>query len=131
MANPSEIAINECTANNSIAQPAVVTLDTAGTVPINLGGKGFDRVLIEAINTDDAAATLTFKAGGDPPAIQSRALVVSLSATGGGSDKKIIGPFSSSQFAQNGADAGELHVTLAGGGSPSVTLRVYRLPKFV
>ena len=131
MANPSEITTTECTANSSVAQPAVVTLDTAGTVPINLGGRGFERVIVEAINTDDASATLTFKAGGNPPAIQSRALAVTLGATGGGSDKKIIGPFSSSQFAQNGSDAGEMHVTLAGGASPTVTLRVYRLPKYV
>jgi len=131
MANPSEITITECTANGAINQPAVVTLDTAGTVPINLGGKGFDRVIIEAINTDDAAATLTFGAGDNPPAIQSKALAVSLAATGNAGDKKIIGPFASSQFAQNGTDAGEMHVTLAGGGSPTVTLRVYRLPKFV
>lgn len=131
MANPAEITITECSANGSVAQPAVATLDTAGTVPINLGGKGLDRLILELINTDDAAATITIKAAANPPGIQSKALAIALSATGGGTDKKIAGPFSSSQFVQGGADAGELHVTLAGGGSPTVTVRAYRLPKFV
>lgn len=131
MANPSEITITECTANGAINQPAVVTLDTAGTVPINLQGKGLDRVIIEAINTDDAAATLTFVAGDNPPSLQSKALAVTLAASGTATDKRIIGPFEASRFLQNGSDAGEMHVTLAGGASPTVTLRVYRLPKFV
>lgn len=131
MANPAEITVTECTANGAVNQPAVVTLDTAGMVPINLGGKGFDRVIIEAINTDDADATLTFKAAANPPGIQSKALVVTLQETGTAGDKQIIGPFESSRFVQGGADAGEMHVTLAGGASPTVTLRVYRLPKLV
>lgn len=131
MANPSSITITECTVNAGINQPAVVTLDTAGMVPINLGGKGLDRLIIEAINTDDADATLTFGAGDSPPSLQSKALVITLQETGTAGDKQIIGPFEASRFMQNGSDAGEMHVTLAGGASPTVTLRVYRLPKFV
>jgi hypothetical protein len=131
MANPASITITECTANGGVNQPAVQTLDTAGMVPINLGGKGLDRVIIEAINTDDADATLTFKAAANPPGIQSKALVVTLQETGTAGDKQIIGPFDASRFVQGGADAGEMHVTLAGGASPTVTMRCYRLPKFV
>jgi hypothetical protein len=131
MANPTAITITELTANGGVNQPAVQTLDTAGMVPINLAGKGFERVVIEAINTDDADATLTFKAAANPPGIQSKALVVTLQETGTPGDKQIIGPFEASRFVQEGADAGEMHVTLAGGASPTVTIRCYRLPKFV
>lgn len=132
MSNPTKITVTECSANGAVAQPSVETLDTkASAVPVELGGKGFDRVIFELINTDDAAATVTFKAAANPPGIQSRKLDVALSASGGGSDKKIVGPFESSRFVQGGADAGEMHLVLDGGSSPSVTVRCYRLPKFV
>lgn len=132
MANPSAITITECTANGSVEQPAVNTIDTDGTVPINLGGKGFDRVIVEVINAAAAAVTIGFKAGGNPPAIQSKLLSASQAATGQATAKRIYGPFSSSQFAQSGSDAGELHMTfLAASSTPNVTVRCYRLPKFV
>jgi hypothetical protein len=125
MANPANLTITELTANGSVNQPAVQTLDTAGTISIAGVGSLTDRLIIEAINTDDAAATLTLNAGDNPPAQTSRALAVALAATGGAGDKKIIGPFESSRFIQ---DDGSLSLTLAGGASPTVTIRIYRLP---
>lgn len=132
MANPAAITITECLANSLVEQPTVNTIDTDGTVPVNLGGKGFDRVIIEVINAAAAAVTVGIVAGANPPGLQSRVLSSSLAATGQATAKRIFGPFSSSRFAQGGADVGELHMTfLAASSTPNVTVRCYRLPKVV
>jgi hypothetical protein len=126
MANPANLTITELTANAAINQPAVQTLDTAGTISVAGVGSKTDRLIIEAINTDDAAATLTINAGDNPPGHTALALAVALAATGNATDKRIIGPFEASRFIQ---DDGSLSLTLAGGASPTVTIRIYRLPK--
>lgn len=126
MANPANLTITELSKNSTVNQPAVQTLDTAGNIEIVGVGSLTDRLIIEAINTDDAAATLTIQAGDQPPGHTPAALAVSLAATGQAGDKKIIGPFEASRFVK--AD-GNMDLTLAGGASPTVTLRIYRLPK--
>ncbi len=128
MANPANLAITELTANAGVNQPAVQTLDTAGSIEIVGVASKTDRLIIEAINTDDADATLSFQAGDMPPGHNSKALVITLQETGTAGDKQIIGPFEASRFVK--AD-GNMDVTLAGGGSPTVTIRIYRLPKQV
>lgn len=129
MANPAELTVTDLTANGSVAQPAVNTIDTNGTVPAAVEGE-HERVLLEIINADDAALTVTIESGAEG-AGAGRAgigdLAVALSATGGGTDKKIIGPFESARFQQ--AD-GKLNVTFtAASGAPNATVRCYRLPK--
>ena len=129
MANPSALTVTDCTANGSVAQPAVNTIDTNGTVPAPVES-AHERVILEVINADDAALTVTIKAGAEG-AGAGRAgvgdLAVALSATGGGTDKKIIGPFEPARFMQ--AD-GKLNVAfLAATGAPNATVRCYRLPK--
>lgn len=132
MSNPAAITITECTANGAINQPAVNTIDTDGIVPVNLGGLGLDRVIIEIINAAAAALTVVVGAGANPPGLQSKQLSVSLAATGTATDKRIIGPFSASRFVKGGSDAGELHLTFtAASSTPNATVRCYRLPKFV
>lgn len=126
MANPANLTITELTRNGSVNQPAVQTLDTAGNIEIVNVGSLTDRLIIEAINTDDAAATLTIQAADMPPGHTPAALAIALAAAGGAGDKKIIGPFEASRFVK--AD-GNMDLTLAGGASPTVTLRIYRLPK--
>lgn len=126
MANPANITVTELSANAAINQPAVQTLDTAGDITIVGVGSRTDRLIIEAINTDDAAATLTVKAGANPPGHTAADLAIAMAASGTATDKRIIGPFEASRFVQ--AD-GTLKLNLAGGASPTVTLRVYRLPK--
>jgi hypothetical protein len=126
MANPANLTIQELTANAPVNQPAVQTLDTAGTISVAGVGSKTDRLIIEAINTDDAAATLTINAGDTPPGHTSQSLAVAMAATGTATDKRIIGPFEASRFIQ---DDGSLSITLAGGASPTVTIRIYRLPK--
>jgi hypothetical protein len=126
MANPASLTINELTGNSALSQPAAQTLDTAGTVPINCKSET-DRLIIEAVNGDDAAATLTIKAGTGVQAHTAKDLAVALAASGGGATaNRIIGPFEASRFVK--AD-GSIDVTLAGGASPSVAVRVYRLPR--
>lgn len=129
MANPAALTVTDLNANGSVAQPAVNTIDTNGTVPAAVGG-AHERVMLEVINADDAALTVTIESG-DEGAGAGRAgvgdLAVALSATGGGSDKKIIGPFEPARFQQ--AD-GKLNVTFtAATGAPNATVRCYRLPK--
>ncbi len=126
MANPASLTINELSANGAIAQPSVLSIDTDGTV--NCPAKGqMDRLIFELVNTDDAAITVTFKAGTNPPAHTARDLAVSLSASGGGTDKKIVGPFEAARFAKSD---GSMDVNFdAATGSPALSVRVYRLPK--
>lgn len=126
MANPASLTITELSANAALNQPAVQTLDTAGSISILGVDSKTDRLIIEAINTDDAAATLTVNAADRPPGQTSAALAVAMAATGTATDKRIIGPFESGRFVQ---DDGTISLTLAGGASPTVTLRIYRLPK--
>jgi hypothetical protein len=129
MALLTALTVTDLTANGSVAQPAVNTIDTNGTVPVAIAS-AHERVLLEVINADDAALTVTVESGSEG-AGAGRAgigdLVVALSATGGGTDKKIIGPFEPARFMQ--AD-GKLNVTFtAATGAPNATVRCYRLPK--
>lgn len=129
MANPSALTVTTLTANGSVAQPAVNTIDTNGTVPAPIES-AHELVLLEVINADDAALTVTIESG-DEGAGAGRAsigdLSVALSATGGGTDKKIIGPFEPARFMQA---LGKLNVTFtAATGAPNATVRCYRLPK--
>jgi hypothetical protein len=128
MANPANLTITELSANAGTNQPAVQTLDTAGSIEIVGVASQTDRLIIEAINTDDADATLTIQAGDNPPSHRSRSLAITLQESGTAGDKQIIGPFEASRFVKSD---GNLVLTLAGGASPTVTLRIYRLPKQV
>jgi hypothetical protein len=129
MANPSELTVTDLTANAATAQPAVNTIDTNGTVPAAIEGE-HERVILEIINADDAALTVAIKAGAESAGAMRSSLgdlSVALSATGGGTDKKIVGPFEAARFQQ--AD-GKLNVAFtAATGAPNATVRCYKLPK--
>jgi hypothetical protein len=84
------------------------------------------KIMVELINLDDAALTVTFKAGTGVQSHTARDLAVVLSATGGAGDKKVIGPLEASRFVK--AD-GSIDINFAGGASPTSTINVYRLPK--
>lgn len=129
MANPATLTVTDLAANGSVTQPAADAIDTNGTVPLEAEG-ALDRVMIEVINADDAALTVTIKAGAEG-AGAGRAgigdLAVALPATGNAGDKKIIGPFEGARFQQSG---GALSVAFAAAtGAPNATVRAYRLPK--
>lgn len=129
MANPAALTVTALTANAATAQPAADAIDTNGTVPAPVAS-AHERVVLEVVNTDDAALTVTIKAG-DEGSGAGRAgvgdLAVALSATGGGTDKKIIGPFEPARFMQAG---GKLNVAfLAATGAPACSVRCYTLPK--
>lgn len=129
MANPASLTVTSLSANAAVTQPAAQTIDTNGTVPVALDG-AHERVLLEVINADDAALTVTVKAGAESAGAMRGSigdLAVSLAASGSAGDKKIIGPFESARFAQDG---GAMNVAfLAATGAPNATVRVYRLPK--
>lgn len=126
MANPANLTVNACVANGSIAQPAAQTIDTNGNVSI-AAGHSMDRMIVELVNAAANAITVTVKAGDRPPAMGARDLALTLSATGGGSDKKIFGPFESGRFVKSD---GTIQFNFqAATGSPNLTVRVYKLPK--
>ncbi len=128
MANPSSFTINALTRNSFIALPTAQTVDTAGTVPINAESQT-DRLIIEVVNAAANALTVLVKAGDNPPALRAGQgdLSVSLTATGGATPSRMIGPFESGRFVQ---DDGSVNVTFTpASGSPNATVRVYRLPK--
>lgn len=125
MANPANLTINEASANSSINQPAAQLVDTNGT--INCPVKSLtDRLMLEVVNTDDAALTVTVKAGTGVQAHTARDLAVALTAAGGANPAKLIGPLESQRFVK--AD-GSIDVQFqAAAGSPAASVRVYRLP---
>jgi hypothetical protein len=129
MANPTSLIVNDLSANGAITQPAAQTIDTNGTVPLAVEGE-HERVLLEVINADDAALTVTVKAGVESAGAMRSSigdLAVALPASGTTGANKIIGPFESARFAQSG---GAMNVAfLAATGAPNATVRVYRLPK--
>jgi hypothetical protein len=125
MANPASLTVNEISANAAITKPAAQAIDTNGTVNCQVGSHT-DRLMIEVINLDDAALTVTVKAGTGVQSHTARDLSVVVAATGGAGDKKLIGPLESSRFAK--AD-GSIDVQFAGGASPTSSVTVYRLPK--
>ena len=128
MANPASLTINELSANSVINQPTAQSIDTNGT--LNCAVKSLtDRLIIEVVNTDDAALTVTVKAGTGIQAHQSRSLAVSLAATGTATDKRMIGPLESGRFVKSD---GSIDVQFAAAtGSPACSVRVYRLPSQV
>jgi hypothetical protein len=131
MANPASLTINDLAANSAISLPTAQAIDTNGTVPIDAKGQT-DLLIIEVVNTDDAALTVAVKAGDNPPAQRAGLgdLSVALAASGGGATaSRMIGPFESARFAQ---DDGKVNVTFtAATGAPAASVRVYRLPRKV
>ena len=127
MANPAEITINELPPNSALSFPAAQAIDTNGIVPLN-AKSDTDRLILEVENADDAALTVTLKAGTGVQAHQAKDLAVALAASGGGATaKRVIGPLESSRFVK--AD-GSIDVQFAAAaGAPNATVRCYRLPK--
>jgi hypothetical protein len=125
MANPASLTVNEVSANAAITQPAAQAIDTNGIVNCQIDSKG-DHLMIELINLDDTALTVTIKGGTGVQAHTARDLAIALAATGAAGDKKIVGPLESARFVK--AD-GSIDVQFAGGASPTSTIRVYRLAK--
>lgn len=123
MANPAALTVNALSANGSIDQPAVQTIDTAGTVPVT-GGHAMDRLFLELVNSAAQNIDVTVKAGANPPSLQTRDRTVTVLATTG---KKIFGPFESAAHIK--AD-GTFDVSFTPvSGSPNLAVRVYKLPK--
>jgi hypothetical protein len=128
MANPASLTITELVKNAALNQPATQAIDTDGTVNCPTAGLT-DRLIMEIINTDDAALTVTIKAGTGSQALIAADLVVALAATGSATDKRIIGPFEAARFMK---EDGSIDVAfLAAAGAPACTVRVYRLPRNV
>lgn len=129
MANPAALTVTTLTANAATAQPAANTIDTNGSVPAAIESQ-HEHVILEVVNADDAALTVTVESGSESAGAMRSGLgdlTVALSASGGGTDKKIIGPFEPARFMQ--AD-GKLLVTFAAAtGAPNATVRCYRLPR--
>jgi hypothetical protein len=127
MANPASLTITELTKNAAASLPTAQAIDTNGTVPIAAGSL-VDRLLIEVVNTDDAALTVKVVGGTGDQAHNSADLSVALAATGGGATaQRMIGPFEAARFCK--AD-GSIDVTFtAATGAPAANVRVYRLPR--
>ena len=127
MANPANLTINEIAANSAMNLPAAQVVDANGTINIPCESLT-DRMLIEIVNNDDAALTVTLKAGTMSVAHTARDLVVALAASGGGATaSRMIGPLESARFVK---PDGSVDVQFqAATGSPACSVRVYRLPK--
>ena len=125
MANPANLTITELPSNAAVNQPAAQTVDTNGT--INCAVKSLtDRLMVELVNTDDAALTVTIKAGTGVQAHTARDLAVALAASGGGTANRVIGPLESMRFVK--ADGSIDLQFQAATGQPACSVRVYRLP---
>lgn len=124
MANPSEFTKTALAGTAAVARPAGDSVDTNGTVPIKVKGRG-DRYILEVTNTDDANLTVDIEAGDRPPAIAAGLGKLTKSAIAPAA-VWLFGPFDSSRFVQ---DNGDINVTFtAATGAPAATVRVYELP---
>lgn len=125
MANPANLTVNEISANAAVNQPTAQTVDTNGTV--NCAVKSLtDRVLIELVNSDDAAVDVTVKAGTARHALTARDLKVTCAASGNAGANKLIGPLESMRFVKSD---GSIDLQFqAATGQPNLAVRVYRLP---
>jgi hypothetical protein len=125
MANPANLIVNELSANSAINHPSVQSVDTNGTINCPVKSQT-DRLMIEVINTDDAALTVTVKAGTGAAAHTARDLAVALTAAGDASPAKMIGPLESMRFVRSD---GSIDLQFqAATGSPAASVRVYRFP---
>ena len=127
MANPASLTINELTGNSYISQPTAQAIDTDGDVPIACKSDT-GLLIIEVVNTDDAALTVKVKAGTGAQAHTARDLSVALAASGGGATAaRMIGPFEASRFVKSD---GSIDVNFdSATGAPACSVRVYRLPR--
>jgi hypothetical protein len=134
MANATAITVNDLVANTGNAGPTADVLDTgtaAVTLPLNLAGKGSDRVVVRITNTAAAALKVDVLAGDNPPAMRAplgdKELVAALAQNG----VIYAGPFESSRFLHNdsGTD-GRLDLTFTpASGTIGVSIVAIRLPK--
>lgn len=134
MANATAITLTACVANSGVAQPTADVLDTgtaAVTLPLALGGKGADRVIVEVKNTAAAALLVELLAGDDPPAVRAGLGAATLVAAAAQNEVNIFGPFESARFEQNdsGTDGRLDFKFTPASGTIGVTVRAYRLPK--
>ena len=126
MANPANFTINELSANAALTQPAAQTVDTNGTINCAVKSQTH-RLMIELVNADDAACTVTVKAGTSAVAHTARDLSVSLAASGNAGANKLIGPLESARFVK---PDGSIDLQFqAATGAPNCSVRVYRLPR--
>ncbi len=127
MANPAKLTVTNPTANGSVVRPAADSIDTNGMVPIlnaDLLGAS-DRLILEVVEGNARALTVTVAHGDNPPAVREGAgnLVVAIPQNTGA----IIGPLEPARFLQA---SGNIEVTFTGtGGAATATVRAYRLPK--
>jgi len=126
MANPAKLTVTKLALDGSVAQPVADTIDTAGTVPIVPADYGGDmgNLMIEVVEQNVDALTVTVLAGDNPPAVRSGLgnLVVAVAKNTG----KVIGPLESARFIQ---DDGKLNVAFAATTTVSAKVRTYLLPK--
>jgi len=121
MANPANFTVNNLSANAAVTQPAAQTVDTNGTVNCQVNSLT-DRLMIEVVNADDAAVTVTIKAGTGVQAHTSRELTFSV----GAGAAKVLGPLESMRFVKSD---GSIDIQFqAATGAPNANVRVYRLP---
>lgn len=129
MANPATLTLTVLALNAAVTQPAGNAIDTNGTVPLT-GGTETEHVILEIVNTDDAALFITITAGDAGAGAVRGAIgdvVFALPASGTAGANKIIGPLEGARFLQSG---GIINVAFqAATGAPAATVRAYRLPK--
>lgn len=134
MANATAITVNDLTANAGTAGPTADALDTgtsAVTLPMNLSGKGLERVVVQITNTAANALKVEALAGDSPPALRSALGDVTLVAALAQNGVIYAGPFDSSRFMQtDGATKGRLDLKFTpASGTIAVSIRAFRLPK--
>lgn len=134
MANATAITLTDLSAGTPVAQPTADVLDTgtaAVTLPLALGGKGLDRVLLEIKNTAAAALLVEVLAGDNPPAVRSGLGNATVGAAIAQNAVVMIGAFEGARYVQvDGATPGRLDIKFTpASGTIGATIRAYRLPK--
>lgn len=123
MANPANLTITSLSAGSAVAPPSAQTIDTNAAAINVTGGHPMDRLVMRLVNAAVNAIDVTLKAGVNPPALQSRDLVVTVPA----SSTRIVGAFESGRFTK--ADGTFDMGFQAASGSPNLTVEILKLPK--
>lgn len=109
------VNITTLTANAWTDDPAGTAADATNDHYV-LPTQPFDQLFIRVTHTTASAKTCTIIGGDNPPADASADIAAKSFANGSSTPVvRFVGPFTSAQFIQSGADAGRLHIDLETG----------------
>lgn len=108
------VTVTTLTPNAGIAAPATTAIDPTNGHYVASPGPLEELFLIIGA-TFAGSKNYTIKGGDNPPADRSQDVVLAINNT-----TRWVGPFTSAQFVQSGAESGQLHVDVEAGATGTI-----------